>query len=74
MIGKFVSWLPQAGAAPELSEPVLELAADDLAGAVQRDGALQGRESLSPVGAFDGGIEGVEVEEVLELRLSHCAE
>ena len=60
-------------AAQQLGEAVLELAADDLAGAMQRDRALQRLQSPAAVGAFDGGIEGVEVEEALELRLSHRA-
>jgi len=62
----------EAGAAPELGEAVLELAADHLARTVLRDRPLQCREFAAAVGAFNGGIEGVEVEEPLELRLSHC--
>jgi hypothetical protein len=48
----------------QLEEPVLELLADDLAGTVAGNRPLQHVESRAAVCAFNGGIQGVQVEEL----------
>jgi hypothetical protein len=65
--------LLQTAGPAQLGEAVLELAADDLAGVVLCDCALQRGDSLAAVGSFNGGIEGGQVQEALVLGFPQCS-
>ena len=66
--------LGQAGCAHQLEEAVLELLADDLTWGVLRERLLQHAESPTPVGALNGGIEDIQLEEAQKLGLADGAQ